>query len=994
LALAIGVFFAAGDRPVSTRILPNPSAESAGRTSLDRAKITESFGKLPLSFEANLGQASPEADFIARGRNYTALLSSTGAQFTPRRAEKHGQGAAPSTGRQQRANASVRLKLLNAAPAPPEATGMMEGKSNYFIGNDPAAWRTDVPNYARVRYRGVYPGIDVVYYGNQRRMEYDFVVAPGSAPGQIRLAFAGADKVEVDAAGDLALEIDGERMRMRAPSLYQGAEGARRRVEGGYVLIEGESVKDAGAQPSRGADRNWVVGFRVGDYDVNKPLIIDPVLEYSTFYGGAGTDIAYGMAVDQQGSIYIAGQTSSLNFPTKDPFSGSVNGANDAFVAKLNPQGTAMVFSTYIGGRNPGDRCWAIAVDRAGNVYFTGETTSVNFPVAKAAEPNFHGGIDVFAAKLNIQGNVLLYSTYLGGGFIDIAYGIALDRFDNAYITGRTESPNFPIKNPYQRALRGQRDAFVTKLSPDGEILYSTFLGGDPATPGGPDEDTGYGIALDSLQNIYVTGYTTSPSFPVFKPMQRNFGGAEDAFVTKIDSTGSSLIYSTYLGGTRADDGRAIAVDGFGDAYVTGYTLSADFPSVNALQPTYGGSGDAFVAKLNGAGSALVYSTFLGGSGDENSGLVLDFTPSCAIAVDRLGQAYVTGKTASQDFPVVKPIQAGLMGDTDAFVAKIDTAGSALIFSTYLGSSFSGDSEYAERGLAVSATDAGAVYVTGQILKSDFLTVNPVQKSYGGGLSDAFIAKITTPDILSIAPVSAASFNGAALAPDSIVAAFGAGLASGTSTTSALPLPTVLLGTSVKVKDSAGVERSAPLFFVSPTQINFQIPSETAPGAATCAFASPLVLPPATAPTATVWINNVAPGLFSADASGQGLVAAIALRVRQDGSFNFEPVVQNDGAGRLIAVPIDFGPDLGAASDQVYLILFGTGIRNRSAIEKVSLQIGGTNLPALFAGPQGSFVGQDQVNALLPRTLAGRGATPVNLVVDGQLSNQLSVSFR
>ncbi|MGH9768337.1 MAG: SBBP repeat-containing protein [Blastocatellia bacterium] len=992
LALAIGALFAAGDPSVSRQRRPTEMAGLIGQPNserVDRARISESFGKLPLSFEANHGQTRQTADFIARGIGCTILLNATEAVLAPKNdaggKEKSNAGK-PSARNQPQAMAAIRMKLLNAEAGPADATGLLEGKSNYFIGNDPKEWRTDIPNYSRVRYRGVYPGIDVVYYGNQRRIEYDFVVSPHSDPNQIRLALEGAEKMAIDEQGDLALDIGGEQLRMRAPVIYQETNGARRQIAGRYILLDNNSPFPTPHSPLP----TPVVGFQIGDYDANETLVIDPVLEYSTFYGGGGIDIAYGIAIDRQGSVYITGQTFSLDFPAKNPFSTMLNGASDAFVAKLNPQGNAIVFSTYIGGRNPGDRGWAIAVDPAGNVYFTGETTSLNFPTHNAAQPNFRGGVDGFVTKLNIQGNELLYSTYLGGSLPDAAYSIALDRFDNAHITGRTESSNFPTKNPLQAGLRGQRDAFVTKLSANGEVLFSTYLGGEPSAPGGLDEEAGYGVALDVLQNVYVTGYTTSPNFPLAQPIQGAFGGGEDAFVAKLNSTGSTLIYSTYLGGARADNGRGIAVDGFGNAYVTGYTLSSDFPRVNALQPVYGGSGDGFVAKLNGAGTALIYSTFLGGSGDENSGLALEFTPSCAIAVDTLGQAYVTGKTASQDFPVARPIQPGLQGDTDAFVAKLDPAGSALIFSTYLGSTFTGVNGFDERGLGIAVNSAGGVFVTGQMLKNDLLTVGPVQNGYGGGLSDAFIAKVTTPDIVTIAPVSAASFNGAALAPELIVAAFGPGLASGTEITNGVPLPTTLLGASVKVKDKDGVERPAPLFFVSPNQINFLVPDGTPPGKTTIT-----VINSQSAPlSATVWVDNVAPGLFSADASGQGLPAAVALRVRQDGSFSFEPVAALDFQGRMVAIPIDLGPDLGDASDQVYLILFGAGFRHYSKLENVSAQIGGINLPAIFAGAQGGFVGQDQVNVRLSRSLAGRGNVPVVLTVDGQLSNQLTVNIR
>jgi uncharacterized protein (TIGR03437 family) len=440
------------------------------------------------------------------------------------------------------------------------------------------------------------------------------------------------------------------------------------------------------------------------------------------------------------------------------------------------------------------------------------------------------------------------------------------------------------------------------------------------------------------------------------------------------------------LGGTRADDGRGIAVDAHRNAYVIGYTLSQDFPRVEALQPVNGGGGDGFVAKINAAGSALIYSTYLGGTGAENAGLVSDLTPACAIAVDSLGNAYVTGKTESQNFSVSRAINGTLRGDDDAYVAKIDPAGSDLIYSTYLGSTFTGNNGFEERGLAIATDRLGTVFVTGQMLKNDFQTVTPVQAAYGGGLSDAFIAKISTPDIAGIAALSAASFVGGSFAPESIVTAFGTNLSLGTEVATSIPLPTTLLGTTVKVTDKAGSERMAPLFFVSPGQVNFLIPRDTVAGKATITIANAQT----GSLSSTVLIESIVPGLFSAAATGQGLAAAVALRVKPDGAQSFEPVVQLDGLGRLVATPIDLGPD----GDQVFLLLFGTGWRNNSQLMNVTVRVAESDLPVLYAGAQGSFVGQDQINLRLPRTLAGRGEVSLVVTIDGRISNAVNVSIR
>ncbi len=916
-----------------------------GAPSLDRVAA------LPLAFEAD----AERRGFVARGRGYAMHL-------TPDRIRL---GLSPDIG--------IDLRLQGAAPeARVESATPLPGRSNYFIGNDPRAWRTDVPTWSRVQFDDVYPGIDLACYGNQRELEYDFILAPHADPGRIRLAIEGAAEVSRAANGDLRLRAGEHEVRLRKPRIYQLRGDDRREIDGGYRLAGGTGI-----------------AFDLGEYDPSLPLIIDPVVNYATFVGGSGTDIGYGIAIDSQGAMYITGQTSSTNFPTRNALDASLEGANDAFVMKLNPQGTAVVFSTYIGGRNPGDRGWAIAVDRAGNIYFTGETNSLNFPTVNAAQPVFRGGIDGFVAKLNIEGNVLLYSTYLGGGFTDVAYAIAIDRFDNAYVTGRTESANFPVKSALQDKLKGQRDAFVTRYTADGEIVYSTYLGGEPAATGAREEEVGYGIAVDALQNAYVTGYTTTASFPVRNALQPVFGGVEDAFVAKLSGNGTMLLFSTFLGGDRADAGRGIALDPFGNAYVTGYTLSQNFPTANPLQSVFGGSGDGFVAKLSASGGALLYSTFLGGNGDENSGVISDITPSCAIAVDSLGNAYVAGKTESKNFPLARALQTEMRGDNDAFVAKLDPAGSELIFSTYLGSTFTGNTGFDERALGIAVDRLGSIYLTGQMLKSDFQTVQPVQANYGGGLSDAFIAKISTPDIVGVAAISAASFLGGSLAPESIVAGFGAGLASGTEIASTVPLPTTLLGTTVRVRDKVGFERTAPLFFVSPGQINFQIPAATAPGKATITITTGQGNQAVSSST-IVLIEPVAPGLFSASASGQGTAAAIVVRVKADGTQSFEPVVRLDEFNRLVAVPIDLGPE----TDQVFLILFGAGWRHIGDLSLAKALIDDVDAPVAYAGPQGSFVGQDQLNIRLPRSLAGKGEVPVYVSIDGKIANPVTVTIR
>jgi len=553
----------------------------------------------------------------------------------------------------------MRLVGANASAA---VTGAEElpGKSNYFIGNDPKKWRTNVPNYAKVKYQDVYPGVDLVYYGNQGgQLEYDFVVAPGADPETIRFALSGGLqessrqsavgsraqnqtlrqskiqnlKSKIDPSGDLVIETDGGEVRLHKPVVYQPAisNGQRTTDYGQRAPVEGHYVMQANNQ----------VGFKVASYDHTRPLLIDPVLSYSTYLGGSFTDLGYHITVDSSGNAYVTGDTLSQNFPTANPFQ-ATNKATPttsnptAFVAKLNSTGSALVYSTYLGGSNE-DVGTGIAVDSSGNAYVTGYTTSTNFPTVNPLQVSNGGGYEAFVSKLNAAGSALVYSTYLGGSGSDAGGGIAVDSSSNAYVTGYTNSTNFPTANPFQASNGGGYDAFVSKLNAAGSALvYSTYLGGSGS-------DAGTGIAVDSSSNAYVTGYTNSTNFPTVNPLQVSNGGGYDAFVSKLNAAGSALTYSTYLGGSNEDVGTGIAVDSSSNAYVTGYTSSTDFPTVSPLQASYGGGNlDAFVAKFDAAGSALIYSTYLGGGGTDRG---------YGIAIDSSANAYVTGETISNNFP-------------------------------------------------------------------------------------------------------------------------------------------------------------------------------------------------------------------------------------------------------------------------------------------------------------------------------------------------------
>jgi Beta-propeller repeat/Abnormal spindle-like microcephaly-assoc'd, ASPM-SPD-2-Hydin len=496
------------------------------------------------------------------------------------------------------------------------------------------------------------------------------------------------------------------------------------------------------------------VGFRVSAYDRRRALVIDPVLAYSTYLGGSGSngygDRGNGIAVDSTGNAYVTGRTGSTDFPTVNPFQSKLLGGYDAFVTKFNADGTSLVYSTYLGGSN-GNTAYAIALDSAGNAYLTGNTTSTDFPTKNAIQPVLgSGGTNAFVTEINAEGNALVFSTYLGGssGTGDYGLGIAVDPSGNTYVTGYTYSSDFPTTpGAFQTICNGGSncgtlgDAFVSKINPNGTaFVYSTYLGGS-------QPDQGYEIATDSAGNAYVTGFTESSDFPTAHAIQPTYSGVGDAFVAKFNAAGSALVYSTYLGGSSADYGYGIAVDSAGNAYIAGQTYSTDFPTTSGAFQTIcnGGSGcqvygDAFVTKINAAGSAFVYSTYLGGS---------SYDYATGIAVDGTGDAYITGGAASNDFPLANAIQSTKGEPATPFVTKFNADGKGLVYSTYLGGRGAGKQE---TGFAIAADAAGNAYVTGVAESKHFpTTLLGFQQSLKGP-SDAFVAKIAQQTFVGLAP--------------------------------------------------------------------------------------------------------------------------------------------------------------------------------------------------------------------------------------------------
>jgi hypothetical protein len=650
--------------------------------------------------------------FLARGQGYGLYLTTEGGTLALYRSVPGSHAPKPGVhGLQddaQREQAVVSMHLVGGRrDVEPVGSEVQPGQSHYLVGNDPARWRTDIEGYGRVQYSGVLPGVDVVYYGSgQRRLEYDLVLAPGVDAKSVEVAFDGAESVTIDGEGAAVLELPaGGELVQPAPVAYQvAADGTRHRVDARYEW--------------RGA----ALGFSIGPYDRERPLVVDPTLQYSTFLGGSAADQANAIAIDTADCIYVTGYTQSSDFPTAGPLQPLV-GLTELFVTKLSANGSTLIYSTFLGG-SAQDIGQGIAVDSAGEVFVTGFTGSSDFPTtAFPIQAKFAGNEDAFVAKLNAAGSHLVYSTYLGGRSLDQANSIAIDSAGEAFVTGITASTNFPTASPFQAANAFGDDAFVAKLSADGTALvYSTYLGGSAA-------DQGYSIAVDGAGDAFVAGYTTSTNFPTASPFQAANGGGYDGFVTELNPAGSALTYSTYLGGSSSDVAQSIAFDSAGEAFVTGYTTSTDFPTASPLL-AYAGANDAFVVKFSAAGSPLIYSTYLGGSSD-------DIAQS--IAVDSAGEAFVAGYTASTNFPTASPVQSANAGSNDAFVTKINSAGSALVYSTYLG----GSSSDSANGVVLDRF--AQAFVAGGTGSPDFPTVAPIQAANGGGFSDAFVARIIVP---------------------------------------------------------------------------------------------------------------------------------------------------------------------------------------------------------------------------------------------------------
>lgn len=680
---------------------------------------------LPLSFEVNRGQAAADVKFVARGGGYALLLTDRGEPVLALSAESHTQGQqkvsqAPQTSKGDD-RAVLRLQFPGGNPAPQtQDEQLLPGHINYLIGNDPRKWLTGVPHYARVRYQEVFHGVDVLYYVKDQQLEYDFIIRPGTNPDSIRMKVQGAEGIERSESGSLALKTVAGRVLLHRPVAYQQGPGGEAEVACNYLLDQGE------------------IRFALGDYDHSQVLRIDPVLSYlapmdaiiqaiavdasgnsylagrtssanfettpgvlqstlrggsdaviakldptgstllfATYIGGAGNDSAYGIALDSSGNIFIAGSTHSTDLPVNHAFQSTLLGSEDAFLSKLNANGTQLLYSTYLGGSGF-DSARGLVLDTSGRALVTGVTNSPNFPTSNGTLQAVYGGGDAdgFVAELDTNQSSTasrVFSTYLGGSGEDAASAIAVDAAGFAFVTGMTRSANFPIVSAFQSACAScttaefEFDAFVSKLNVNGTALvYSTFLGGHA-------RDIGRDIAVDSGGNTYVTGQTSSLNFPATAgAFQTSFHGGADAFVTKLNAAGSTLLYASYIGGNDVDVASGIALDSFGNAYLSGLSASADFPTVKTLQEFGGGTCDvngfglfpcfdAIIMQMNASGSTLIFSTYLGGGAD-------DF--ATRVGVDAAGNAYVAGTGGGTSLSTLGSLREPEMTGT-GFASKI-----------------------------------------------------------------------------------------------------------------------------------------------------------------------------------------------------------------------------------------------------------------------------------------------------------------------------------
>jgi uncharacterized protein (TIGR03437 family) len=870
----------------------------------------------------------------------------------------------------QAGESPVVLTLQHANPhARGEALDRLAGVSNYYLGNDPKKWRTDVPHFARVRYLDVYPGIDLLYYGNaEGKLEYDFIIKPGANPHQIQIVFN--QPVHTTSEGDLLIAG----VRQRRPKVYQDG----REVACDYIVNHDHRVQ-----------------FALAKYDHTEPLTIDPVIEYSTYLGGNAQDVASDIAVDSSGNMYVTGWLESPKYPNLDPFQQTSGTERFIVIAKMTASGNALVWYTYVGGTALNDS-EKIAIDSSGNTYVAGFTSSTDFPVLKAAQPVFGGGYEnAVIVKVDRNGK-LVYSTYLGGNNQERAQGLAVDATGAAFVSGFTWSIDFPVMNAIQPRMTGRPDAFLAKLSPAGDrFLFATYLGGSGLEYGGS-------VALDSGGNPVIVGTTASADFPTVNSLQPALGtGAESGFITKISSAGDKILYSSYFGANAVVLLRAVKLDSADNIWVFGEVGGPGLPLQNPLQSSFGGGDmDGVIAKLNAKGDSILFSTYFGGSG-------IDFPSD--LAVDSAGNAYASGFTYSPDFPVKNTMQP-FVGAThgyknDTFLIKISPSG-ALIYSTLLG----GDGPDFNGGVTVGSN--GAVYLSGSTNSDDFPLKNPLQATYGGGPSDMYIVRLA-PEAAPVSPfaitpatllfryvaggslpapqtVSVASSSASAFAPTSN-ATWLKFTASGTTT------PATLSVTADPASLQPGVYAGA--IQIDPQtsiQVNLTV---LAPGPVVTGISPAVIALGSEATTVTITGSGFQPGATVQLAGGVALVTkfidSATLQITLDKSSLTQPVtlsftVVNPLSAPSSPITLTIGtPAPGfTAAGVVNAATFAAGPVAPGEI----ISIFGTNLTSsvTFDGASATlvFASPTQVNVTVPYSVGG----PTTVMQMGANSLQLQVA--
>ncbi|MHA2101318.1 MAG: SBBP repeat-containing protein, partial [Candidatus Kariarchaeaceae archaeon] len=582
--------------------------------------------------------------------------------------------------------------------------------TNYFIGN---MYYTDIPSWDEVWYYNIYPNIDLRYFMTTEGLKYEFLVHSGGDPSDIIIELSENVGITVLSKSVIFHPFNKKELEIGGDSELRVFQKDGKKINAEFTRNSNPKLED----------RSY--SFVIPEYDQEQMLIIDPLLlGFSTYIGGVNDDTGINIAIDSLGYIYVTGSTHSSNFPVFNAYNstfGGSGGYNDMFVVKLNSTGNGIVFSTFVGGSSS-DSGSSIIIDSEGNSYIIGTTSSSNFPVFNAYNTTYGGGGDVFVLRLNASGNGLHFSTYIGGSGNDIGYNHVVDSQGNSYVVGYTTSSNFPMINAYDSTIGGSGDGFVFKLNNTGNGLsFSSYIGGS-------NTDKGFSIDLDSQGNSYIIGYTGSNDFPVFNAYNSTFGGSNDIFVTKLNSTGNGLIFSTYIGGSSSDSGEGIAIDDQGNSYITGYTWSNNFPVINAYNTTYGGSKDVFVLKLNSTGNGLHFSTYIGGSGNDEGH---------AIVIDSQGNSYITGSTGSVNFPTMNAYNDTFGGYFDIFLTKLNSTGDGAVFSTYVGGSS------IDIGNSIAIDSLGNSYITGYTGSNNFPVLNAFNSTFSGGY-DVFMMKLTS----------------------------------------------------------------------------------------------------------------------------------------------------------------------------------------------------------------------------------------------------------